>query len=409
MKRAWIIVFLIAIVLSACSTETFDACDFNENGEVEAFEEKRCAHEKGEDIPETVEEDSQKDVPVVEKDEETTPPSSGINTHMDEAFPPIYVSIFSHNEEANRGGYPDFVEDEDAFWEQREGIVNFANMLYEEGVMYNYQSDWTFLLAARLYDRGTESTNNKNVVRYLKEDLGFEIDPHAHESKYNYADVAYLIDQLGVEPSHTVGGAVAYPPEDSKIEYLWETIEGWKYSYSWKAKVIMGTGVAGHQNEEEFWISGIWKAKDDENTLVHDEDAPLPVIGSYGRRGDYLGEDLDELLAFQKNGDLVPGKIYTASFSVRQDWFTDESIKEFREMIKGYEDETAEGRIIWVGFDEVYTIWADEYNAEANQLKYTDFHDTATSNTAPEASNDCGDGSCNSFEKKLGSCPEDCE
>jgi hypothetical protein len=346
-----------------------------------------------------------------ETPEKTTPASSGTNSHANEAFPPIYVSIFSHNEEAYSSGYPNFVDDEDAFWEQREGVVNFATMLAEEGVMYNYQSDWTFLLAMSIYDEGTASTNNKNLVRYLKEDLGFEVDPHAHETEYNYADVAYLIEQLGVEPSQTVGGALLLPPKDSKLEYLWEPLTGWKYpSYTWKAKVIMGGGTAKHQNEEALWISGIWKPQNDENTLVHDDDAPLPVIGTYGRRssdGDSLGTHIDELLELQKEGVLIPGKMYTASLSLRQDEFTEEYIEDFKEMIEGYEEETAEGKIIWVGFDELYNIWITEYNAEPNQLHYLDFHsDEATTSTTEGT---CGNGTCELFERKMDICPEDCE
>ena len=347
------------------------------------------------------------------QENETPEQSDTGNLHSDEEFPPIYVSIFSHNEEAYSSGYPNFVEDEDAFWEQREGVVNFANMLAEEGAAYNYQSDWTFLLAMAMYDEGTASTNNKNLVRYLKEDLGFEVDPHAHESKYNYADVAYLIEQLGVEPSQTVGGALLLPTENSKLEYLWEPLTGWQYpSYTWKAKVIMGGGTPKHQDEETLWISGIWKPQNDENPTVHDDNAPLAVIGTYGRRNseDYsLGAHIDELLDLQKQGLLVPGEIYTASLSLLQDEFTAADIEEFRALIQGYEQETAEGRIIWVGFDELYDIWITEYNTEPNQLKYTDMHPAeASSERVFSGNKGCGDGSCVAFERKLGICPEDC-
>ena len=125
---------------------------------------------------------------------------------------PIYVSIVMHNEEPVSGQYPDFVHDEAAFWLQRDAVVVFADMLYANDVMFNYQSDWCFLQAALLYDTGTPSTNWKNILRYLKEDLGFEVDAHAHETQYNYADVNYLIQSLGVVPSATAGGLLVFRP-----------------------------------------------------------------------------------------------------------------------------------------------------------------------------------------------------
>src|SRR3989338_2908787 len=235
--------------------------------------------------------------------------TSGINTHTDEEFPPIYVSIFTHIEEASIK-YPNYAEDEEKFWAIREAIVGFAEMLQEEDVSYNFQSDWTLLLAATKYDTETTSTNGKNFLQYLNEDLDVEVDPHAHETSYSYADVAYLIEQLGVVPSGVVGGLIASPSEDSKLEYLWEPIHGEQYpSYTWQAEVGWGGGVALHQNEEAFWVSGIWKPQDNENFLVHDEDAPLAIIGHYQSEW----EALDELLALQEEGALEPGKIYTIS------------------------------------------------------------------------------------------------
>jgi len=88
-----------------------------------------------------------------------------LNIHLSQSkqFPTIYISIVSHNEESLAGQYPDFVKNESAFWEHREAVVKFANMLYEEEVKYNFQSDWNFLLAVNLYDRGNPSTNGKKI------------------------------------------------------------------------------------------------------------------------------------------------------------------------------------------------------------------------------------------------------
>lgn len=274
----------------------------------------------------------------------------------------IYVSIVSHNEEPKINVHPDFVENENIFWEHRSAIINFAEMLKKENVMYNYQSDWNFLLAANMYDIGTEETNDKNLIKYLKEDLEFEIDPHAHESNHNYADVAHLIETLGVKPSNIAGGYIALPPEDSKVEYFQEELNGWKYNNQWKADAIWGAGTSLHQNEEQLWISGIWRPKSNEEFFVDDE-TKVPNIGGY--KSNWQG--LNNLIEKQQNGELEDG-IYTVTIFVSQnDILKEEFRNNFRNQIR---EANSKGNIKWVGLQEVLEIWEEDFNSEPNLLYF---------------------------------------
>jgi len=292
--------------------------------------------------------------------------------------PSIYVSIVSHNEEPPL--YPNFVDSVEVFQAFRSGVVNFANMLHEEGVKYNFQSDWNFLLAAVENDTGTESTNNKNLLRYLKEDLEFEVDPHAHETQYNYADVAHLIDQLEVDVSHTVGGYLAFPPEDAKIEYFHELLRGDVYDdFEWQAEILWGGATLGHENQDTINISGIWKPMDNEHFLTHDQGAPLPNIGGYisGWQG------LDDLLDRAQDGDLQQGKIYTVTIFVPQ--LQMQSVMfmlNFRDQIRSYEDYTELELIHWVGLSEVVDIWHDEFDSEPNLFHFHHGHLSAPDDDA---------------------------
>ncbi len=278
-----------------------------------------------------------------------TPKTVNTSTHTS---PKVYVSIVTHSEEKTH-----YEENETQFNMSRERLVAFAQMLYDEGVAYNYQSDWTFLLAATKFDKGDESTNGKNFLRYFKEDLGFEIDPHAHETKYNYADIAYLIKQLGVEPSGIVGGFIAYPVKDSKFDYLQNEIKGNIYDYSWKAEVMWGGGVRDHINENDLWTSGIWHPKSAGKFDV--EGGTLPNIGRY----DSTWEGLDYLLT----KDLDADKIYTISIFVPQGQMSTAQLNEFRIELEKHK---LDDRLEWVGLGEVMDIWTDEYNSEPNILKY---------------------------------------
>ncbi len=283
-------------------------------------------------------------------------------------YPPIYVSIVSHNEEPKPGRVPDFVKGSEIFWDHHGSIVQFANMLHDLGVKYNFQSDWNFLLATKMYDNGTSSTNGKNLLRYLREDLGFEVDPHAHETSHNYADVAYLIEQLGVHASDIVGGFIAHPPNASKLEYFRLPLEAAQYNHTWQAAALWGGGTSQHRNEEMLWVSGIWKPKGNEHFLEHDENAPLPHIG--GHKDDWDG--LMDLLQRQQSGSLEEGRIHTQTIFVSQgDLVLPGFIEDFREQIEALSEYTESGSIRWVGLGEVLEIWRTEYDAEPNQHPFS--------------------------------------
>jgi len=282
------------------------------------------------------------------------------------AFAPIYVSIFTHVEEPGKTS-PNYLEDEDSFWKMHDAVKEFAEMLHEEGVAYNFQSDWNFLQAIAQYDsEGTEETNNKNLLLYLYEDLHVQIDPHGHETKYNLADVAYLIEQLGVQPSGLVGGFIVSPVSESKVDYFQEPLKGNIYDYTWEAEILWGGGTGLHQDEEAFWASGVWRPKSKEEFLV-DKKGNLPNVGKY----DTGWEGLQELLEKQKNGELNVDQIYTVSVPGKQQEIVIEGYKEeFQEYIQAFKQETEEGRIIWIELSEVIDVWKEEYNSEPNIYKY---------------------------------------
>ncbi len=290
---------------------------------------------------------------------------------------PIYVSLITHNEDSTTLRYPNFVEDEDAFWEYRDALVSYADMLSAQEVKYNFQPAWTFLLATLNFDSGTSSTNGKNVLRYLVEDLGFSVNVHGHPGEYSYADAAYLIDRLGVEPSGVMGGFIASPAADSELEDLWETQEGSVYNYQWQPTALWGAATSGHSNDTAFENSGIWRPVSNSDFFDHQDSAPLPMIGGY--TADWDG--LDELLELQENGDLDPEVMHTASIMVDHDeMLTQAERNDIQDQIESLQDETNSGRIIWVTLEEVLSIWETDYAStpslfSSSTHSYTSFVD----------------------------------
>ncbi len=268
---------------------------------------------------------------------------------------PVYVSIVSHNEEPKNSAYKNYTEDPGYYYSHRENLRKFALMLKRNNVKYNFQSDWTFLKACLLYDTGTVllDTNGKNIVRWLKEDLNFEIDPHAHETEYNYADVAYLIGSLRVRPSNVVGGFIQYPVDSSIFDHFLSPIHGGKYDYTWEPKILWGAASFLHQGEESY-ESGIWKPKDKYNFTTHDDNAKLVYVGKGYNKN--LFEGLYTLIDDIETGKAPPGKIYTYTIFVFQISLNDKFISDFENELKKLKSLVDEGKIIFVGLSEVTEI-----------------------------------------------------
>src|SRR3990170_5765608 len=215
------------------------------------------------------------------------PPSPGASASL----PPLHLTIVSHNEEP-LGGRPDYTADLAYYLQNRDLVKLLAETIASRGATYNFQSDWNYLKAVAMYDVGTVTTNTagKNIVRWMREDLGVEVDPHAHETQYNYADVAYLIGQLGVSPSNNVGGFLYDPPDNAQG---WEQhangISGSVYpSYFWRADNLWGAATYQHLGNDDK-SSGIWRPKDRYNFYVDDPNQRLLYIGGWDGGGGRLG------------------------------------------------------------------------------------------------------------------------
>ncbi len=277
-------------------------------------------------------------------------------------IPTIYVSIVTHVEEPNgQLAHPDFTKDEKTFFTYRDAFVRYADMLHDLHISYDWQSDWNFLLTATMFDEGTPSTDNKNFVQYFSENLEMPINPHAHETQYNYADVAALIAKLGVEPGGVVGGYLVSPPRLSKLEYLRTPITGNFYDYTWQAEILWGGGTQGHVNDTN--ASGVWRPTDTRQIMTHDENGTLPNVGTYLS----TWEGLDDLLTLQAAGKLMKGRIYTATvFEPPAKILTEEGRDETRARISTLQDEIADGRVVFANIEDVVKIWEERYNGEPN-------------------------------------------
>jgi hypothetical protein len=366
---------------------------------------------------------------------------------------PVYVTFYSHNEEGDY--WETLVNDSVAYLEYRNNLIEKVKLLNQYNVKWNWESDHSTLRAMIKHENSSlfSNTKGKNILRWMKEDMNVKIDPHGHLTEYNYADLAYLITQLGVEPSKVIGGGAVYEckfdENENIVQMNWRKsldintegkIKGRKFpSYSWDPRIFSQPAMIGHSFDE--FSSGIWKPSKTD-VLIHDKNEDIILVGqgyphyvanmgilnSGGARIAYsAGDYIKELVSKIDSGELKKGKIYTASISIRDNIEIYSGIpgpnalmnvfKGLNETLEALKQLQEQGKIIYLDYESVADIWENEYNSKANRVGIEIFskYNEIWAETKRLCSSEqeiqtelCGDNVCDDIERENGLCSIDC-
>ena len=228
----------------------------------------------------------------------------------------VHVVLFTHVEDNTPGGTLGSAQSRQSYTTLRGRLIATAERFRARDLPWVLQPDWKLLEAARLYEdaQTTASTAGKNVFRYLREDLGVVIDPHSHENGgYNYTDVAYLLDELGVGGSTVIGGHIWDP---ALLQFQgWDrfrvAVAGEKYpSASWRGDLLIGAGTPNHVNDP--LVSGVWRPADRDHYFEDDPAGNIVSVGSW--HDDVAG--VQELVSLYASGTVPPDQMLTASWNI---------------------------------------------------------------------------------------------
>lgn len=238
--------------------------------------------------------------------------------HMAQAQPPpVQVVLFTHIEDNTPGGLLGSAQNRQSYMTWRSRLIGVGTLMHDHGLPWSLQPDWKILECALLYEDSTvmQTTNGKNLFRYLHEDLGTIIDPHSHENGgYNYTDVAHLIDSLGVEPTTVIGGHVWDPslPQFQEWDRYRVPVPGQRFPWAlWRGDILMGSGTPFHVDDPV--VSGVWQPQDRDHYFTHDGQANIAAIGQY--KGTM--EDIPELAALYQSGAVGTPFMLTSSYGIR--------------------------------------------------------------------------------------------
>ncbi|MGE3344465.1 MAG: hypothetical protein AB7L71_13635 [Vicinamibacterales bacterium] len=200
---------------------------------------------------------------------------------------PVYVVVFTHIEDNTPAGSLGGAEARASYLAWREDLIAMAQLARRRGAPWVFQPDWKLLEAARLYENADvrASTGGRNLLEYLRRDLGAVIDPHSHEAGgYNYTDVAYLLDVLGVGGSTVIGGHVWDPslPQFAAWDRYRSPVRGQRYpEATWRGDILMGAATPGHTNDPV--VSGVWHPRNRASYFEDDPSGNMVAIGDFQR------------------------------------------------------------------------------------------------------------------------------
>jgi hypothetical protein len=295
-------------------------------------------------------------------------------THS-QSHPPVYLTLVSHNEDNIQWLTRSY------YIQRRNLLVQIANVVQSRNAVWDFQSDWRFLLAVQQFDTGTvlANTNGKNLLRWFVEDKGVTCDPHSHENGYNYADVAYLHEQLGIMATKVVGGFLY----DTVINgNNWENLENGIYgriypSYFWRPDILWGGGTPNHVNDP--YPLGAWKPQSMPNYYVHDSTKHLVLLGHGCENHITDTSNIANNVNITRNivdlitiGSLPDTGFYPAFSIFNNGDLTTTQITKITEFIDSVAGMVAQGRVVWKSLPDIYTIWNTTYNRKPYRVMCED-------------------------------------
>jgi hypothetical protein len=318
---------------------------------------------------------------------------------------PLYITFNSHNEEDDYSSMSrDSYQNSSVFTTIRPLIKTIADNVRTSGAKWDWQSDWRFLKGTSSLDPQDASTNYKTIVRWLAEDNAgaIEVTPHAHENDYNYADVAYLFNVLGVTPAPVVGGFTYNAAQGASggayTGYTWDSLahglQGRAYpATTWTPQILWGgasvnarTGMTEHGND--LHALGIWKPSSLSNFFTN---APANSLILLGNGYENLLTDttsaatvVSNVLATLDSVSHYPsGAMYSCAISIHQKYFTSAGYADkISQIISALRSYAASGQIVWATHTEKAALWSSRYSSAPNYAPYYEGYTPPTSSSS---------------------------
>ncbi len=317
--------------------------------------------------------------------------STNTNTTTNSTLTPVYVTVGMHIEYHGAHDKPGC----DPYLGFRAELLEYATFFETQGVLWNLQVSLPFVDKMVTCDVGTvtDDTAGKNVLRYLVEDTATLVDPHSHETpgEDTYPDIVAALINAGIDSDTLI---VAGGFETNNTEQFANFTQGYTgpvHGYKWQPTVVTYAAVPQHPVEQEDFSSGLWRPSGfdypgpaDPLYYQHKNTGPFFIAGmgflhscAFTYKQGYFWQASDyiaTLVDFIDQGTLPAGKIYTATLALPSS-FNDASvaIPKIQEQLDELAPLVTAGKVVYVHFQDLPTIWSDNYGGSPNTVTIDQF------------------------------------
>ena len=308
---------------------------------------------------------------------------------------PVYVTVAGH------------IEDLLAYMDcpyydgKRAALLDFADVVSASGVAFNLQVSYEWFVGVNQCETPEmmAATDGMNVIDYLVQTHGFEIDIHQEgasvlhaSSGNNFADIRYMGGQVTSAMSETTGFQWDNPAQYAGLQ---AGEQGLLHPvYVFVPEILAGGASVDHVEGDfsrDMTSIGVWIPSDftEADFHVHDTSASarMVYVGSGPNQwcSDWAlpGPDchwintpgfVSVLADYLADGRLEPGRIYTSTLFVPQSIiFDSEHHADFAALLAEYTPLHDAGVVEYAHFTEVVDVWRTLYASEPNVVQYDVF------------------------------------
>lgn len=287
-------------------------------------------------------------------------------------LPKVYINIVSHNEE----NYTYF-SNPTSFYNMRPRILQMAQVTAAKGAKWHLGSDNVMLRAIIKCDTGSVqlNTGGLNVLKYVSTTYpnNVECDPHAHESTYNYADIAKFHDSLGVNPGTVMSGFLYSQLQSGHDwqDYQSPVTATHFPNYTWAPEILWGAATPNHTNDPIDY--GMWKPESMTSFFVHQSSKHLINYGQGCKIEIYdttaisvvMGQIRYIVNAIQ-SGTAPANGFYCTSLFFRENYLSTPNFISVKlaNLMDSINILVSQNKVEWQFIPEVVTKWKNNYNSQ---------------------------------------------
>ncbi|MBN8701692.1 MAG: T9SS type A sorting domain-containing protein [Bacteroidetes bacterium] len=285
-----------------------------------------------------------------------------LNSLLFAQAPKLYVHIVSHNEPS------DNLQTQINYTKAKNNALQMANIVDTKNVKWNLQTSDGFVLGALQYDNGGTTANDIfEILASTPYNDNIEIDPRSKNMNgRNIADQWYLLDSLGANPTHHLGGCI-YATTNATLQPIdWlqyrNPIIGNVFGNSWQCSMITGAGsYPPHSNDLNDF--GIFKPDTTTNFYNHNPAKNLwcmgtgcaPVLDSLDNEQDIIDLIQGQVDSIQQG--LWPGnKFYVTRIMTNQREYGPLFFQKINKVIDSL-NAIGSNKLEWATISEVFTAF----------------------------------------------------